>query len=403
MKRTPVLLVSRDYPPPVTNGMARYAQRLAEGLGGCLGEVVVLAGPGPSAARSTTADVRVERKKIVSGLKHSPGRWRTFAQVLERLVRLHGIRCVLIQHPYHGEGALEVRRRTGCSVVYVCHTCAATDRVLRRDDPRYSVDPQNEARERAIVVASDAVVCVSDSLRRVVCEQYPVAPDKVTVIPTGVPLADGAPRRASGLDPRLAPLRAARRRGSLIALYIGRDSWEKGTDLLPHIIDGLTSRRADVILAMVGVSRQRWANLMLRDISYPLPWLEAAAMEELYSLGHVLVIPSRRDSMPYVLLESMARGIVPVVRDVDGPGELVHHGTNGLKVDSAPTAAAEASLGERLADAILRLGEEPATRERLAERAVETMTEHHSLDGQMRGYACLISRLSTASIISDSR
>ena len=83
---------------------------------------------------------------------------------------------------------------------------------------------------------------------------------------------------------------------------MGRESWEKGTDLMPEIIQSVADLTEGAVFVLIGIDRRRWFRYLLPPQTYMMPWLDGAKLTALYRLCHVLIVPSRRDSMPYVLL-----------------------------------------------------------------------------------------------------
>ena len=350
------LLVTRGFPPPVADGTMRYAECLAKGLCKARQSVVVLAGtPYDSSARRSIRHkngISVYRYVSVSKLKYHPQRWHGFARILESIAHKHKIDRIVIQHPYHSAAAIRVRKNLGCPVIYICHTVAAYDRIFRSADRFYRHDTANEKRERTAVNGADAVVCVSKSQRSNLITLYEAKPERLHIVPTGVPTV-----KPTALTPALSRLSRLRSKGKKLILYVGRESWEKGTDLLPDIIKRTAALADQAEFVLVGIDRRRWFRYLLLPRTHLLSWLDSRQLAALYRLCHVLIVPSRRDSMPYVLLEAMARGIVPVVTDVDGLREVVKHGYNGLTapvnrgpgrviVDTATLSNAAASLIE---------------------------------------------------------
>lgn len=97
------------------------------------------------------------------------------------------------------------------------------------------------------------------------------------------------------------------------------------------------------------------AHLGLGDV-VELAGHAADAAEAIRGLD-VLAHPAEREPWGLVLLEAMAAG-VPVVASADGgPREIVRDGEDGLLVDAADTPA--------LAGALVRLGSDPALRDRM--------------------------------------
>ncbi len=80
----------------------------------------------------------------------------------------------------------------------------------------------------------------------------------------------------------------------------------------------------------------------------------------------VVVLPSRWEGCPYVLLEAFGAGVPVVAAAVGGVTDLVRHGENGLCVPPEDP--------EALGDALLTLLRDAALRRKLAERGRVTLT-----------------------------
>ncbi|HEX3735804.1 MAG TPA: glycosyltransferase family 4 protein [Solirubrobacterales bacterium] len=90
-------------------------------------------------------------------------------------------------------------------------------------------------------------------------------------------------------------------------------------------------------------------------------WLEEGDKDELLRSSQVFVMPSRSEGLPMALLEAMAYGLAVLATEVGGIPEIVEPGVDGLLVAAEEPRA--------LADALVRLGGDPALRERLGEGA----------------------------------
>jgi glycosyltransferase involved in cell wall biosynthesis len=90
-------------------------------------------------------------------------------------------------------------------------------------------------------------------------------------------------------------------------------------------------------------------------------------LEELQS-ADILVLPSRQESLPNVLLEAFAASLPVVCTAVGGMPELVHDGVNGFLRPAGDAAG--------LADAVARLAEDPALRLRMGRINRQLVARH---------------------------
>ena len=109
-----------------------------------------------------------------------------------------------------------------------------------------------------------------------------------------------------------------------------------------------------------------------------------------YAWADIIVVPSRFEGFPNVILEGMATKCAVVATDCDtGPREIIESGVSGVlvPVDDPPA----------LASAILRLGNNPQVREQLAEQGYVTIVKKHSSEAVGRyAAACIKDIVSSA-------
>ena len=86
----------------------------------------------------------------------------------------------------------------------------------------------------------------------------------------------------------------------------------------------------------------------------------------------IFVMPSEKEGLPRVILEAMLMGKPVIASDITGPSELVVDGETGFLVPVGKT--------EAIAGAILRLIENPASREQMGEKAKERIIKNFPIE-----------------------
>ena len=166
--------------------------------------------------------------------------------------------------------------------------------------------------------------------------------------------------------------------------YVGEFRHIKGADLL---IDAVARLRADgrpVTLTLAGDGEES-ANLKAQvarlGLGEAVRFIGHVKARYGFSKGSLLVVPSRGDSMPYVVIEAAAAGIPMVAANVGGIPEIFGAHSDALFAPNIPAA---------MADAIEVALEDPAAAMERAKRLRERIFLHFSqkamVEGVLAGY-----------------
>jgi glycosyltransferase involved in cell wall biosynthesis len=167
-------------------------------------------------------------------------------------------------------------------------------------------------------------------------------------------------------------------------VYVGEFRHIKGADIL---IDAVARLRADgkqVNLTLAGDGEElealkaQIARLGLTDVVRFIGHVKARYG---FSKGRVLVVPSRGDSMPYVVIEAAAAGIPMVAANVGGIPEIFGEHTDALFAPNIVGAMADA-IETALDDPEAAL----ARARRLRERIFLHFSQKAMVEGIMAGY-----------------
>lgn len=225
--------------------------------------------------------------------------------------------------------------------------------------------------EKTAFEDADAVVAVSDGMRRDILRSYPdIDPDRVSVVYNGIDLADWRPNddpdlvRSLGVDPE---------RPSIV--FVGRITRQKG---LPYLLRAARSLPADVQLVLCAgapdtpeiMAEVSGLVAELAETRAGVVWIDRHLprneLTALLTSATCFVCPSVYEPLGIVNLEAMACGAAVVGTATGGIPEVVDDGVTGVLVpiDQADDGTGTPLDPERfvadLAEALTRVVSDPA-------------------------------------------
>ncbi|MDL1973218.1 MAG: glycosyltransferase family 4 protein [Deltaproteobacteria bacterium] len=176
------------------------------------------------------------------------------------------------------------------------------------------------------IKGSAVTVGVSSSIVKGLKERYPRLSSRFAFVPNGVDEDFYAIRPS--IRSSLPPLRL---------LFVGSLILRKGLDSILGAIGSLDGpHKWTLTIAGDGAEKGRLVELAERyQISERIRFLGMVSPRKIPALmadHHLLVIPSRSEGRPNVVLEAMAAGLPVAGTDIDGIRELVRHGRTGWLV-----------------------------------------------------------------------
>ena len=343
-------VLTREWPPEVYGGagvhveyLVRELRRLAEvdvhSFGGTsLGAVAHAADPGlvdqNAALQTFSVDLRIAAATAACDLVHSHTWYADLAGHLSAL--LHGIPHVLTTHSLEPHRPWKAEQLGGG---YRLSSWA----------------------ERTALVAADAVIAVSEGMRRDVLDVYPETdPDRVHVVYNGIdtqeyaPVADVAVLERHGIDPAVP-----------YVIFVGRVTRQKGLEHLLRAAGDLPGQlvlcagapdtpeiaasTADLVAAL---QARRSGVIWIREM------VPKTDVVQLLSHATVFVCPSIYEPLGIVNLEAMACSTAVVASAVGGIPEVVVDGVTGLLVPYSADDPASFEVG--LATTVASLLDDPA-------------------------------------------
>lgn len=166
--------------------------------------------------------------------------------------------------------------------------------------------------------------------------------------------AGRAPRRVvhNGLRPSdFEPRRLAPDAADL--LFVGELRFLKGVDVLLGAIHDLTLQGRPVSAVIVGSGPDRAvfeATAATLGLADRVRFTGAMPAADAFGLGRILIVPSRKESLPYIVLEAAAAGVPLIATNVGGIPEIV---------DGSDTTLVPADDAAALARAVAVLLDDP--------------------------------------------
>lgn len=379
-------LISLDFAPVRTSGLAIYAERLADLLAAHGHDVTVVAGQRPGTARrAMMAGISVERVAI--------GRsdWIGYS--------LRAARHVTHQQqarPFDIVHFLDVHFAWAYSGPFVASLFQSFRQRLTADNGRpYGSSRRNRAfrrgyytgamylLERPALRRARALASASEATRHEFVSHYGVAPSRITLTPTAVDTDRFAPQPAEAVA-------ALRRRlgleGRRVLTYVGFSTPRKG---LEYLAAGLAALPDDVRLVLVGKWEPGYRERVVAAAG--AAWgrvIEVGSVPDdempLYlSLADLLVLPSLLEGFGLPALEAMACGTPVVATTAGSLAEVV--GPCGALVPPRDTPALLAAITTLLGDG--------PRREQLAICARERALTHFSRQREYDAITSVYNRL----------
>jgi glycosyltransferase involved in cell wall biosynthesis len=167
-------------------------------------------------------------------------------------------------------------------------------------------------------------------------------------------------------------------------LFVGELRWLKGVDVLIEAMALLAHEVPGISLTIVGEGPDRATfegAVKSRHLGDTVRFIGATPARAAFALGRTLVVPSRAESLPYVVLEAAAAGLPMLATKVGGIQEIFGPDADALLPPADPAALARAiraAVGDRAAARTAALRLQARVR---AGFSIETMT-----DGVLAGY-----------------
>ncbi len=167
-------------------------------------------------------------------------------------------------------------------------------------------------------------------------------------------------------------------------VYVGEFRHIKGADLLIEAVARLRAEGKQVTLTLGGDGEEinsLKAQILRLGLNEAVRFIGHVKARHGFSKGKLLVVPSRGDSMPYVVIEAAAAGMPMIAANVGGIPEIFGSHTDALFAPNIVGAMADA-IGAALEDPAAALVRAKSLRERILQHFSQTAM----VEGVLAGY-----------------
>ncbi len=133
--------------------------------------------------------------------------------------------------------------------------------------------------------------------------------------------------------------------GATDLLFVGELRMLKGVDVLIAAIRQLAQEGRKVTATIVGDGPDRAQferEVNKQDLGEQVQFVGAKPARQAFSLGRLLIVPSRAESLPYIVLEAAAAGVPMIATQVGGIPEIFGPDAGALVAPGDPAALAQA-------------------------------------------------------------
>lgn len=138
----------------------------------------------------------------------------------------------------------------------------------------------------------------------------------------------------NGIDLQAYDFKEKRVPSTLDVGFVGRWSHEKGPDIFLAVAKHLMGNNK-FSFKMAGPNiDSNIENLNVYNVAYVGVANNEREISDIYNNLHILLITSRSEGFPLVIMEAMAFGVIPICRNVGGIAQHVKHSENGFLITS---------------------------------------------------------------------
>lgn len=234
--------------------------------------------------------------------------------------------------------------------------------------------------EKQIFDTADAVVCLTESTRKIVQHIYKTDKNKIHLITSGlkrIRLSVAEEEKTQiRRDMRIAP-------DEKILLYVGRLSYPKGVYSLLSSFYNILKTYPETRLILAGSANKEWTEFFsfskyVASRIITTGFVNRKELNRLYSIADIGIIPSYYEQCPYVGMEMMMHGLPIVASGAEGLKDMFTDGINA-RVAKIGKQRCKNEFSRNLQNALTELLSSKESRDRLGKQAKQTFDSKYEV------------------------
>ncbi len=226
--------------------------------------------------------------------------------------------------------SLSVKSVFGCNTPYYYQILPKLKDILIKNDLFHAFE-ENDNRENDVVSTASIIdnrIVINDVAKQAILKFYkrhqidPMYKSKIKIIQNGIEFNDSLFQKKSGTNFKIG--------------FIGRWSPEKRAYLFLEIATQIKKKYPEVCFVMAGTGMKSNLNKIVgAGVEFLGEITDNKYFKQLYNDLHFVLLPSKYEGFPMVIMEGMAQGVIPVATNVGGISEHIINNKNGVLIDDS--------------------------------------------------------------------
>jgi len=235
------------------------------------------------------------------------------------------------------------------------------------------------ALDRLTLGSASVVVAVAEETKEKIAGEDGYERRSILVIPNGVDIDElkGDPAKRTKARELMRVIE-----GRFAVGFVGRLDEQKNPLFMLRVMQKVFKKRSNAVLVVIGDGRLRdQVDSRVRELGIGGNVRMLGGRSDVYSLLcglDAFFLPSLLEGLPLSLCEAMAAGLACVATPVGGIPDMIEHGKNGFLFGP--------DNGDGMADAIIRLVDDPMLAESVGEAARKAIAKRFSARHMARQY-----------------